>query len=655
VAAPAVLAQGGVAAWPEAFLKTLGGGRQVDLWRELERSWVARGKRSGGRSGGAQGIFSELSLLGLDAIPELEMQSKFRPDRIIGVFIFIVGICFAGSCMADMHRFVKLLIKNTADARSRSSTFSGYGVEEEGVAGIAIAGGPADAAEVGLPMAAVATKAVEANEVEMATESHVWSIGALVGLTSYRFYTGFLSATWLPYLLAMEGQDLWPEKQSMFMGLAKLIYGATILLNPIFGLVGDQAVALSHSVGRRLFVRGGATVAAVGIYICVLSAKEHSFLSFLSGILVWRLGEALNDVTTEALVPEMVPQEQYQMASAIKASSFLLGGLFGYALLILFADMEYGWLYYAYPLGMFACAVPSLLLLNRDRPPVLERRWSVESIRDDSEQSFLTSVGEAYLAPTRFKGGFPRACLAVFVFSLGTAPMFFLLLIVRDLVGIQDQVRMQLHFSLSSIVFFLSAAAASCSIALYNRASQAVGMAEEEILVQRARLLVFSMIVFGLVVIVLPVLSLFEEEYARNVVFYCFSTIFGGAFGACFSLFQDMTWQLLPPDIHVANAMGFNVMSRLLGVGLGNFIAGIILEFSYQGERLESTEMTAATAVAGSLVSGDALVRVYSPGGYVIMCTCSGVAVLISAALARSATGVAARSELVSLRQAPAG
>ena len=58
--------------------------------------------------------------------------------------------------------------------------------------------------------------------------------------SSYRFYTGFLSATWLPYLLAMEGQDLWQEKQAMFMGVAKLIYGATILMNPIFGLVGDQ-------------------------------------------------------------------------------------------------------------------------------------------------------------------------------------------------------------------------------------------------------------------------------------------------------------------------------------------------------------------------------------------------------------------------------
>jgi len=49
-----------------------------------------------------------------------------------------------------------------------------------------------------------------------------------------------------------------------------------------------------------------------------------------------------------------------------------LGGLFGYALLMLFADMHYSWLYYAYPVGMFTCSIPSLLLLNQDTPPALE-------------------------------------------------------------------------------------------------------------------------------------------------------------------------------------------------------------------------------------------------------------------------------------------
>ena len=98
----------------------------------------------------------------------------------------------------------------------------------------------------------------------------------------------------------MEGQDLWRENQSLVMGVAKLIYGLTILLNPIFGLFGDQVVKLSHGAGRRLFVCSSACMARVGILTCLLSAKSHNFSMFIAGIFLWRLGEALNDVTTEA-------------------------------------------------------------------------------------------------------------------------------------------------------------------------------------------------------------------------------------------------------------------------------------------------------------------------------------------------------------------
>jgi len=37
-------------------------------------------------------------------------------------------------------------------------------------------------------------------------------------------------------------------------------------------------------------------------------------------VFVWRFGEAINDVTTEALVPELVPPEQFQVASSISSA-----------------------------------------------------------------------------------------------------------------------------------------------------------------------------------------------------------------------------------------------------------------------------------------------------------------------------------------------
>jgi len=491
--------------------------------------------------------------------------------------------------------------------------------------------------------------AFQKSEPDAGDEEAVWSVGAMVALTSYRFYTGFLSATWLPYLLAMEGQYLWAENQSLFMGVAKLIYGATVLLNPIFGLVGDQAVRLSHGVGRRLFVCTGVCVASSGIVVCICSGRSHHYYPFIFGILLWRLGEALNDVTTEALVPEMVPKSQYGIASAIKASMFLVGGLFGYALLIVFATVHYSWLYYAYLSGMFLGAIPSLMLLTKDAP---------SGGRLPASHSFVSSLWQAYVIPTCYKGGFPRACLAVFVFSLGTAPMFFLLLILRDLVGLSDPRGLQQQFSATSIVFFLSAAGASMFSALSGdkpppRDTVLSFEEQERRREQRITKLVFSMAVFGVVCMGIPMLCLFDSIATRLLAFYILAVFFGASFGSAFSRFQDCTWAELPDDADMANAMGFNVMSRLLGVGLGNFIAGIVLDCYYIGEEVAPSTLTTKLPRSSKLISlvgghhrtlllqttGDPMEakQVYKEMGYIVMCTYCGLLVLLAAYLCWSA------------------
>eukprot|EP00812_Abedinium_dasypus_P012643 NODE_6151_length_526_cov_188.384289.p2 GENE.NODE_6151_length_526_cov_188.384289~~NODE_6151_length_526_cov_188.384289.p2 ORF type:complete len:161 (+),score=44.00 NODE_6151_length_526_cov_188.384289:69-485(+) len=76
-------------------------------------------------------------------------------------------------------------------------------------------------------------------------------------------------------------------------------------------------------------------------------------------------------------------------------------------------------------------------------------------------EPFWTSTIHAYITPAKLTGGFPRACLAMFVFTCGTAPLFFFILMVRDLVGITDPASLSVHFSISSIVFFLAATASA--------------------------------------------------------------------------------------------------------------------------------------------------------------------------------------------------
>merc|ERR1719443_2572664 len=42
------------------------------------------------------------------------------------------------------------------------------------------------------------------------------TLGAIVALGAYRYYNGFLAATWVPYLIAKEGESMMPRSQTLF-------------------------------------------------------------------------------------------------------------------------------------------------------------------------------------------------------------------------------------------------------------------------------------------------------------------------------------------------------------------------------------------------------------------------------------------------------
>jgi len=459
-------------------------------------------------------------------------------------------------------------------------------------------------------------------------QSASWSVCGVCCLMAYRLYTGFNTATWLPYLLAREGEDLWYEDQAAFMGLAKLIYGGTMLLNPLMGLFGDFVVIRSHGLGRRVFLRMGVLTAATGIFICLRSDLRHNFYWFMTGILIWRFGECMNDVTVEALAPEMVPSSQYPMASAVKGALFLLGGVIGYVMLMFATDLHYSWLYSAYLIGMLICSLPALLLLREDGSSV---RQSCQMRRLQSKQAF-DYLTHAYLAPARLPGGFPWACLSVFVFALGTSPMYFLLLMVRDVVGVRQQAIQQRQFSYISVIFFLFAVVAAVfsggSMAAPGRDGQVHHNKDDPDIFVRSRRLIIAVIVFGLLAISMPFMAFFDTAEMRMAYFYCFATLFGFCFGAAYTRFQDITWLLVPEGVEWANTMGFNVMCRNAGVGMGNFLAGILLNLFAEGIVTE--------------VIGGEHVRVerqasYALSGYFVMCGASGIAVLLAALLAMQA------------------
>merc|ERR1719313_413700 len=128
------------------------------------------------------------------------------------------------------------------------------------------------------------------------------------------------------------------------------------------------------------------------------------------------------------------------------------------------------------------------------------------------------------------------------------------------------------------------------------------------------------MVSFGAVCCVMPCVSFLPaSQDHRLVAFYVVSFFLGLAFGSVYARFQACTWSLLPPHVDVANAMGFAAVAKLVGIGIGNFAAGFILD--------------------GFRASVDKTGQSYNFVGYMVMNGSSAGCVFISALLVLTIAG----------------
>jgi len=261
--------------------------------------------------------------------------------------------------------------------------------------------------------------------------------------------------------------------------------------------------------------------------------------------------------------------------------------------------------------------------------------------KQKSPRSFAEMMAEAYIAPMRVEGGFPGACLAMFIFSLGSAPMFFLLLMARDIIGIGSATVLQLHFSFISMLFFICAALSASigALATYlegepafrpEPGSAAAAASIGQASYRRWALMVLSCIAFSGVVCLIPACGLFNTYGMRLHSFYILAGFFGIAFGSVYARFQECTWTLLPEGSDIANLMGFATMSKLGGVGLGNFGIGFVLD--------QFSEASSGTGTT------------YALKGYFFMCAFCAFVVALAAAISWNVGRTAMALEQVALR-----
>lgn len=438
------------------------------------------------------------------------------------------------------------------------------------------------------------------------SEKPLISLLMLVMLTCYRFNSGFLGSTWLPFLIAKEGEIFSKAHQTVFMGVCKMIYGGSAMLTPVFGLASDR-LNKHPTFGRAPFIVVGTIVGGIGVVLARMATLNGSLWQYFSAVTMWMLGEAMADMTADTVVPDFLPPSQYDLASAVRSLHFIAGAMTGNFLLVLTSSWNFEWLYYAYVTVILVCGIVTTTAMI-----AMRSRSEVEPPDEQNQVTIFNGIFEAYWGPMRYTGGFVGAVVSTFFFSLGMAPMYFTFLEVRDLAMVPDQADQQFHLGFMGNAFLISAAVSSIC------AGMSMNEGGDEGEKSRWNQVAFATVMTGVSFACMPLVAISSSLQIRLVVMYCISCWQGLAFGAAYARIQAITWDLLPKGANVASALGLLAVCKTLAVGFSNMGAGVILDDCIDPQ------------ITGPGQQSHVMVF-----GYVIMCSLCAFALFISAGLQR--------------------
>mmetsp|Transcript_94716 Transcript_94716/g.167778 ORF Transcript_94716/g.167778 Transcript_94716/m.167778 type:complete len:483 (-) Transcript_94716:21-1469(-) len=394
----------------------------------------------------------------------------------------------------------------------------------------------------------------------------------LVVLALPEVFHGMILATFLPYLLLMQGPYMIGSAAS-FMGHTKAVFAAGVLLTPAMGILSDWCVfAVGYIPGRRWMLVIGSVLTGTGIWLCQLYCDYRLLTPFLLSVLVMRLGADIFSCVNEAMLVELVPEEQYAAASGLKGAVFFFGTIFAY-ILILF-KIDFMSLYYVYFVTVFLCVLPGVLVLNR-----YQIVWET-SLEVWREYSFFSMVWDAYRSPVTLDTNFPRVALSIFTFHVGLAPAYMSYLFVQDIAGIKGR-DIEINWCTMSIVSLLAAAISSIVFAV--EPGQPQSDTEHKLhlarCVKRLRIWAFVCMVG---VNLTPCIGLIGDSGSllllRAALLYTLMVFTMSCYAVVKAYFQEVAWLNLPEGTNTANTMGFFVACIVTGIGLGSMISGLILE-----------------------------------------------------------------------------
>lgn len=200
----------------------------------------------------------------------------------------------------------------------------------------------------------------------------------LVLLTCFNFPYGLICGTFGLWILPSEAKSLFPEYQSLTLGISLMIVGLSQLVCPVAGALSDVRCCSTRFAKRWPFLLWGSVLAALSTFgmletsICRIGVLYY-FCVF-SGMTSLNVVYAIQ----YGLVPDFLDESVESHVSGIVAVHALLGSATGFALAITTYNRDFRFVYplaiIAVGLSTFLCVTTSIRLERRLEGMIAERR-----------------------------------------------------------------------------------------------------------------------------------------------------------------------------------------------------------------------------------------------------------------------------------------
>jgi len=189
---------------------------------------------------------------------------------------------------------------------------------------------------------------------------------------------------------------------------------------------------------------------------------------------------------------------------------------------------------------------------------------------DEGKSYFQRCYVDCFYAGPEFR----MISIATMFISAGSTGMMFSILIIRDVAGVVDSASQQVHMALISMAFMACACVTSVII----------GMSRME----RSSRYGWMMLFVGMnscTEVMIPACAMGNNVEQRLYILYCVSAIKGFGFGGMYNLMQPLTWDAIPEHWKsgvgsVSRATAWISVTRSVGIGVGNFVGGFILDIA---------------------------------------------------------------------------